>query len=517
MKKAQQEARLATEARELHVEETQELSENVEMLTLDKEMAEEKAETLQLELDQAREKVEELTLDLEILKTEMSETAIGGKASGETSNVQVKQLEQQNARLHDTLVKMRDVAAHEKHELQKLMKDLEVKKNELAEVTKTNEKLTSQLNELESTISDLQEQTDAALGAEEMVETLTDRNLNLEERVVELQETVADLEAINDMNDQLQENARDLELELREELDLANGKIRETKHEKEAANEVIVDQDSTIKKFRELVQKLQDQNEDLRHQLQKETNKPVGTPSEVIDFKKMFTDTKAHSKAIDLELRKLEVQQANQHVSYLTQYLPDNFMNRGGDHDGVLVLLLLPRLICKAEIVIGGLRDKYPQPETIDRTSILKSHAVDQFSFSARLLQLLYMLQTVLRQYEVIVGGCSVEVFLKIGTLYPEMAFHERNLDFYVDLLRQDRLDENVPTDNLEKTVTYFQSIYPTHLSNEKLNQPLYLSDCAKVLSAAADASSTEATRIANLLPVSCNLIILYFSSLGID
>ena len=53
-------------------------------------------------------------------------------------------------------------------------------------------------------------QVDAALGAEEMVETLTDRNLNLEERVTELLETVADLEAINDMNDQLQENAREL-------------------------------------------------------------------------------------------------------------------------------------------------------------------------------------------------------------------------------------------------------------------------------------------------------------------
>ena len=70
-------------------------------------------------------------------------------------------------------------------------------------------------------------QVDAALGAEEMVETLTDRNLNLEEKVTELLETVADLEAINDMNDQLQENARELELELREELDMANSKIRE--------------------------------------------------------------------------------------------------------------------------------------------------------------------------------------------------------------------------------------------------------------------------------------------------
>ena len=51
-------------SREKHAEETSELSETVEMATLDKEMAEEKAETLQLELEAAKERIEELTLDL---------------------------------------------------------------------------------------------------------------------------------------------------------------------------------------------------------------------------------------------------------------------------------------------------------------------------------------------------------------------------------------------------------------------------------------------------------------------
>jgi hypothetical protein len=59
--------------RERHAEEMAELSETVEMATLDKEMAEERAETLQLELDAAKEKVEELQLDLDIIKAEMGE------------------------------------------------------------------------------------------------------------------------------------------------------------------------------------------------------------------------------------------------------------------------------------------------------------------------------------------------------------------------------------------------------------------------------------------------------------
>lgn len=55
--------------------------------------------------------------------------------------------------------------------------------------------------------------------------------------------------------------------------------------ERDAHGSVIVDRDSTITKFRELVQSLTEQNSDLRKDLQTHTNRPVGTPSEVIDFK----------------------------------------------------------------------------------------------------------------------------------------------------------------------------------------------------------------------------------------
>jgi hypothetical protein len=44
----------------------------------------------------------------------------------------------------------------------------------------------------------------------------------------------------------------------------------------------------------------------------------------------MFTESKAHTKAIDLELRRIDVQQSNQHVQYLAAYMPDTFMSRGG-------------------------------------------------------------------------------------------------------------------------------------------------------------------------------------------
>lgn len=48
-----------------------------------------------------------------------------------------------------------------------------------------------------------------------------------------------------------------------------------------------------------------------------------------------------------MELRKMEVAQSNRQVSLLTSFMPDSFLRHGGDHDCVLVLLLIPRLICK--------------------------------------------------------------------------------------------------------------------------------------------------------------------------
>ena len=52
-------------------------------------------------MEQAKQKIEELSLDLELLKAEMSERGVEGAGS----SVEMKQLEQQNARLKDTLVK----------------------------------------------------------------------------------------------------------------------------------------------------------------------------------------------------------------------------------------------------------------------------------------------------------------------------------------------------------------------------------------------------------------------------
>lgn len=193
LQRSKQETKDAIDARDRHAEEMSELSENVELITLDKEMAEEKADTLQLELEAAKERVEELTLDLDLIKAEM-QNRIGDVSVNNESNTkessavgitsyEFKQLEQQNARLRETLVRLRDLSAHDKHEIQKVAKELETKKSEVAELHRTKEKLSSKVDELEAQLIDLHEQVDAALGADEMVEQLAEKKMELEDKV----------------------------------------------------------------------------------------------------------------------------------------------------------------------------------------------------------------------------------------------------------------------------------------------------------------------------------------------
>ena len=504
LQKARHEAKEAVEAKEQHAEEMSELSETVEMATLDKEMAEERAEALQLELDSCKEKIEELQLDLDIIKAEMGEEGKVAASDNNVTHFELKTLQAQNEKLRETLVSMRDLSAHEKHQLSNLTKDLEEKVGELGEKSKTNEKLHSQVEELEQTISDLQEQVDAALGAEEMVENLTTKCLDLEDKIVAIIEEKCDLEALHDINEQLQENAREVELELREEIDMHQGKIRELQRDKEASLELILDHEGTINKFRLYAQQLQEQNKDLKSALEKETSKPVsgtmGVSHEMIDFKKMFAETKAHAKAIDVELRKSEIEEAGTHIKYLMAFMGDTFTARGGDYEAIQVMLIIPRITRKALILLSQVKDHFPKVNTNDLASITKDHAIDRYIFGTRLTHLLHALIVNLDKFDSALGRCSVEILLRVGTLHPEMLVHERGLDFYIDLLHKGQLDENVPVANLEKTVAYFETVYPLHLSDLKTDCGPFMTNHVKVFLGGIENLLVEVQRARQLL-----------------
>lgn len=128
------------------------------------------------------------------------------------------------------------------------------------------------------------------------------------------------------MNDELQENARETELELREQLDLAGARVREANKRVEAAQETVADYQQTINKYRELTTHLQvrqpgsaigsveglveffclshfssqkqEVNRELTSQQSATAEQLQEPPAELFDFKIKFAETKAYAKVL---------------------------------------------------------------------------------------------------------------------------------------------------------------------------------------------------------------------------
>lgn len=78
--------------------------------------------------------------------------------SGVGEGIQSKQLQQQNERLKEAVMKLRDLSNREKQECQKLMKDVEGFKQEIEDLTKRNEKLLAENRTHDEQLAELRDQ-----------------------------------------------------------------------------------------------------------------------------------------------------------------------------------------------------------------------------------------------------------------------------------------------------------------------------------------------------------------------
>ncbi|KAG8546278.1 hypothetical protein GDO81_019336 [Engystomops pustulosus] len=70
------------------------------------------------------------------------------------------------------------------------------------------------------------------------------------------------------------------------------------------------------------------------------------------------------------------------------------------------------------------------------------------------------------------------------------MSVHERSLDFLIELLHKDQLDETVNVEPLTKAIKYYQHLYSIHLAEQPEDCTMQLSDHIKVSAAHTTASA---------------------------
>ena len=407
----------------------------MEMATLDREMAEETADSLRLELDALRQKYDELELEAEILREENAELGKEMSPEEKTSQGWI-QMERSNERLRDALMRLRDVTQEQESGLKQQIRELEKDLQDFGNVKVQYEAAKARLDQSESTVEELRQQLDAALGAEEMIEELTEKNMAFSEQIDQLKVTIEDLESLKELNDELEINHMETEKQLQEEIDYQESLLLEQTRKSGVQEEIIDDLEYTVSRFRDLVTNLQSDLEDMRASRQiteAEANDLTSRSKAMMDLnmRLQVSASKAQTKAIDLELRRLEAQESAEHLAIVQNFLPAAFDR---ERYSVYALLFFRRIGFKSNLLHGLIKEKLSG-------KAIAGQEEDVFEGYNALEKLTYVTCTCTR-FVKFIQICDLEAFDRLESAMYDLEPVERALNGWIEAIKHDELKE---------------------------------------------------------------------------
>ena len=429
----------------------------MEMATLDREMAEETAEGHKAELQALRSKMEELELEVEVLREENQE--LGEEMSPEEKTSQGwLQMERTNERLREALLRLRDLTQEREEEMKHHIQGLEADVKDLTEAKEEYEIAKEKILQSEADIEDLRQQLEAALGAEEMIEELSERNQAITDRMHELNVQIEDLESLKELNDELEINHVEAEKQMQEEIDFKESRIFEQARRVAQQDERLQDYEYTLVRFRELVSSQQSAIDDMAaaRQVTETEAADLNERSRAmmnLNMKLRTSASKTQVRAVDLELRRLDAQEAAEHLEIVRLFLPDAFQ---AERDSVLALLRFKRIGFKAQLIHGFEKDRLSG-------QIQSGHEDDAFA-ACDVLDKLTWLTAMCKRFTNNISTCSVEHFAKFeGALY-ELEPVERALNSYIEALKKEELKEQKVAEELQRSMAVMEHLAEIHL-----------------------------------------------------
>ncbi|KAG6380679.1 dynein associated protein-domain-containing protein [Boletus reticuloceps] len=432
----------------------------LEMAMLDKEVAEEKAELAQAELEEVGEKLAQMEVELQVLKD--------GGATGEEGEVDAKsplayiQLEKQNERLKEALIRLRDMSQQNEQEQRRRIAEMEKDITSIDDLQGQYETTLIKLSNAETQIDDLKAQLDDALGAEEMLVQLTERNLMLGEKIEEMRITIEDLEALKELNDELEENHIETEKALQEEIDSKDIHIREHSQKISTLEDACQDLENTITQFRELVLQLQSELDNLRTQTQTAQHESATAASQTaammsLNLKLQSTAAKNQAKTVELEVRKLEAKECKEVLGIVQPYLPQVYVE--SDSDATSCYLLFQRMGLKIDLINVVVGQAHGLPESLNGDVSDTVVGICEMRGRAAGLAILC------KRFAAILRRCDPTSFLNIGRIYPEIAPMEKRIDMHIELLRRDEFREMEFVSDIVKLQAQFDHLAETYFS----------------------------------------------------
>ncbi|EGU11742.2 Dynactin [Rhodotorula toruloides ATCC 204091] len=454
------------------------LQEQVEHSLLDKEIAESELEEATARLKELEERVGELEIEVEVVReenarleglgdAEIARAAEGGgegeEGTAAPSSLAFRQLEKQNARLKDALIKMRDLTSESEANMKRKIESLEKELDLSADLQSDLDNMAVELEEAEAKIEDLEAQLDIAAEAQDMLEELTERNMKLHDDNEVLKADVEELEALKEIADELEETHLETEKQMQGELDLKDMQLQDLRRRNESLETACLDYEGTISQFREVVITLQGDLERLReHQAsQADESQTLSSQSQAmlnLNLKLQSSVLKSQVKAIDLELRKLEAQQASAHLDIVKPYLLPSFFE--SDSDAVEALLFFERVAYKVDLLDTFIEQNHAVGDALD--GVVPENLAGVCETRAKLAHF----AALNRRFAAHLRRCQPDTFLKMGRVYREVAPTERRIDAFIDALRKEELKEVECGKEVDGLIAQAEHLAETHLQD---------------------------------------------------
>lgn len=428
----------------------------LEMVALDREMAEETAEALKVECQTLKLRLEELVLEVEVLREENEELS-QVMSPEEKSNQGWLQMEKTNERLREALIRLRDMTQQQETELRNQIKELEDDLEEYSSIKAQYETTKERLLVSEANMEDLKQQLETALGAEEMIEELADKNMQHQEEINELKAAIEDLESLKEINDELELNHVETEKQLQEEIDYRENIFNEQSRKVAQQEAAIDDLEYTLSRFRELITNLQSDLEDMRASQQiteTEANELTMRSRAMMDLnlKLQASVEKAQTKTIDIELGRMEAGESLQHLSIVKLYLPEHF---DGERNSILALLRVKRVGFKASLINSTIRERMGDQTTLPTSQENIFTAYD-------VLEKLLWISCICERFVSFVTGCSPDQFGKFERALYELEPVERTLNSWIDVLKKNEFNEKKCATELQRSIALLSHLAET-------------------------------------------------------
>ncbi|KAH9176859.1 dynein associated protein-domain-containing protein [Lactarius sanguifluus] len=450
-KLVQQQTELIAVRRELA--DAQQLSELAETL------AEERAEAAEGEIEELKEKLAVVEVELEVIKEGASE----GGNSNVAGSLAYIQLEKQNARLKEALIRLRDLSQETEQEQRKRITEMEKDVMSVDDLSTQLESTLIKLSNADAQIEDLKIQLDDALGAEEMVVQLTERNLTLGEKIEEMRITIEDLEALKELAEELEENHVETERAMQDEINEKDVQLAELQQRIETLEEACQDMERTITRFRELVLQLESELETLRSETQNAQTESAAAASQTaaimsLNLKLQSTATRNQARNIDHELKRIEANETKEWLNIVQPYLPQIYTETDGD--ATRCYLFFQRMASKTDLVNTVTAHAHNLPES------LNGQVSETLVGVCEMRGAIAVLSTLCKRFAAIIRHCDVESFINIGRLFQEIAPLERRIDMHIDLLRRDEFREMECTSDINRIQAQFNHLADTYFKD---------------------------------------------------